>query len=349
MLRVYRKRDDLPMLTLPLVVLLFVVITGCTMAAASVMRDGWLANHAIPGFLAALPLFCLAIAAYGILIVLWRQAASMAVSVTSVLAAGFAAGWFLATVLCLSVFACAYVYASAFLLRQSRYRRIVHLTTAVAVCLFAAGLLFAGFVWHGVPITELPMQIYTGIAEIFADSAYLSMTTESALSAARSVTIALPALWLVIAEANAWLCDWICRRLFRLMDCERYFLPAEDEGITTPRYFGVLVLLLSFLLLTTSYRQNPRIYAVLTNCVLTIFPAATYVGLHEAALRIRDRLTEAYLIGRGHRTRTVVVIALLLLWSTALFGGSTLCFLFAIYGAWQVLKHKKASPSEKTQ
>ena len=161
------------------------------------------------------------------------------------------------------------------------------------------------------------MQIYTGIAEIFADSAYLSMTTESALSAARSVTIALPALWLVIAEANAWLCDWICRRLFHLMDCERYFLPAEDEGITTPRYFGVLVLLLSFLLLTTSYRQNPRIYAVLTNCVLTIFPAATYVGLHEAALRIRDRLTEAYLIGRGHRTRTVVVIALLLLCSFA--------------------------------
>ena len=73
MLRVYRKRDDLPMLTLPLVVLLFVVITGCTMAAASVMRDGWLANHAIPGFLAALPLFCLAIAAYGSLYYVERK------------------------------------------------------------------------------------------------------------------------------------------------------------------------------------------------------------------------------------------------------------------------------------
>lgn len=349
MLPVYRKRDDLPMLTRPLVVLLFVVITGCTAAAASVMRDGWLAGHVIPGFYAALPLFCLAIAAYGMLIVLWRQAASMAVSAVSVIAAGVAAGWFFAVVLCLSVFACGYVYASAFLLRQSRYRRIIHLTAAAAVCLFVAGLLFAGYVWHGVPIGEMPTKVCDAIAKILSESTYLSVTTESARSAARSIIVALPALWLVTAEASAWICDWICHRIFHLMACERYFLPAEDEGITTPRYFGAMVLVLSVLLITTSYRRNPLIYAGLTNCVLTLFPAVTYVGLREAALRIRDRLTDAYLVGRGHRTRTVVIIALLLVWGTAVFGGDTLCFLFAIYGAWQVLKNKKTHQPKKTQ
>lgn len=349
MLWVYRKRDDLPLLTIPTVVLLFAMITGCTTVAASVMREEWLTGHAISGFFAVLPLVCISIAAYGILIVLWRQAASMAVTVLSMITAGYKAGWFLAAVLCLSVFACAYVFASAFLLRLSRYRRIVQLSAAAAVCLLAASLLFAGFVWQGVPVTAFPTRVFDCIEKILFENTYLPMTTASARSAARSITIALPALWLVTAEAGAWICDWICRHTFSLMNCARYFLPAEDKGITIPRYFGVLVLILSFLLLTTSHRKNPLIYTTLTNCVIAMFPSVTYVGMHEAVLRIRENMADAYLADKGQRARTIILTVSLLVWSIAVIGGGTLCFLFAIYGAWQVLKKKKTHPPEKSE
>ncbi len=352
MLQVYRKRDDLPMLSVPLVVVLFAAITGCTLAAAAVMRDGWQSEHAIPGFIAALPLFCLAVSAYVMLIALWRRAASMTVSLFSGIAVSISAGWFLSVVLCLSVFVCAYVYASAFLLRKSRYRRIVCLTTAASLCLLTAGLLLAGYVWRGISVAELPMQIYNSIADMLYESRLLSMTETAALSAARSITVTLPALWLLTAEAISWICEWICRRIFRLMNCGKYFLPEVDRGITTPRYFGAVFLLLSLFLLTTSYTQNPLIYKVLTNCVLVLSPPAIYVGFREVFLRILDRLTDTFFVTKGEHTHSYILIIMLLSpFMIALFlHSSTMFFLIAVYGAWRVLKNKKRkSPPEKTE
>lgn len=351
MLQVYRKRDDLPMLTMPLVLLIVFTAAGCTAAAAAVMRDGLhdgLNAYGIPGFFAALPLLCLSVAAYGILIILWRRAVSMVVTVLSAIAVYAISGLLVSTAICLSVYVCAYVYASSFLLCASRYRRIVSLTASAAICLFVAGLLFTGFVWKGVPITDLPRRIADSLAGLFENSAFFAMTAENAAAAARSVTISLPALWLMTAEAAAWICEWICHRLFHLMECERYFLPEADEGITTPRYFGAIVMILSFLLLATSYRKNPLLYAALSNCVFALFPPAVYVGLHEAALRIRDRLADAYIIGRGHRTRTVVIIILLLVWSMAVLGGGTVCFVFAVYGAWRVVRNHPDTKTDGT-
>lgn len=342
MLRVFRKRDDLPTLTLPLVVLIFAVIVGATTAAAAILRDS-AGVHTIPAFLAALPLFALAVTAYATLIVLWRRAASMAVSVLSLCAVLPVAGLLTAVVLCLSVYVCAYVYASSVLLRESRFRRVLHLTTAVALCLLAAGILFAGYVWHSVPVARLPAQILDALEQLLARSSFFAAY---AAETARSLLLALPALWLMIAEGVACLGDWLCRLLFRLMECERYFLPEADEGITTPRYFGALVMVLSFLLLATSYRRNPLIYTVLTNCLLVLCPPSVYVGLREATMRIRDRLADAYIIGKGHRARTVTLIMLLLVWSMAVLGTATVCFVFAIYGAWHVIKQKKLEKSE---
>ena len=315
MLQVYRKRDDLPMLTMPLVLLIVFTAAGCTAAAAAVMRDGLhdgLNAYGIPGFFAALPLLCLSVAAYGILIILWRRAVSMVVTVLSAIAVYAISGLLVSMAICLSVYVCAYVYASSFLLCASRYRRI------------------------------------DSLAGLFENSAFFAMTAENAAAAARSVTISLPALWLMTAEAAAWICEWICHRFFHLMECERYFLPEADEGITTPRYFGAIVMILSFLLLATSYRKNPLLYAALSNCVFALFPPAVYVGLHEAALRIRDRLADAYIIGRGHRTRTVVIIILLLVWSMAVLGGGTVCFVFAVYGAWRVVRNHPDTKTDGT-
>lgn len=340
MLQVFRKRDDLPTLTVPLVVLIFAVIVGATAAAAAILRDG---AHTVPAFFAALPLYCLAVTAYATLIVLWRRAASMAVSALSLCAVLPVAGILSAVVLCLSVYVCAYVYASSILLRESRFRRILHLTASVSLCLLVAGILFAGYVWHSVPVAELPARVLESIRRLLAESSFFAAYAEET---ARSLLLALPALWLVIAEGVAYLCDWLCHRLFRLMECERYFLPEADEGITTPRYFGAIVMVLSFLLLATSYRRNPLIYTALTNCVLVLFPPSVYVGLREAALRIRDRLADAYIIGKGHRARTITIITLLLAWSMAVLGTATVCFVFAIYGAWHVVKQKKIEKSE---
>lgn len=342
MLQVYRKRDDLPMLTLPLVVLLFAVIIGCTAAGASVM-GGSGALYRVPAFFAALPLFSLAVAAYGILIILWRRAASMVVTAVSLAVVWRLSGIIVAVTLCLAVYVCAYVYASSFLLRESRFRRILHLTTAAALCLLAAGILFAGYGWQGVPLTELPARMLDAATELFGKS---TLFRDSAGYAARSFVVALPALWLMTAQAAACLSDFVCHKLFRLMECERYFVPQADEGITTPRYFGAMVMILSFLVLATSYRKNPLIYTTLINCVLVLFPPSVYVGLHEAAMRIRDRLADAYIIGKGHRARTITLITLLLIWGMAVLGTTTVIFAFALYGAWQVVKQKKMEKSE---
>lgn len=335
----YRKRDDLPMLTLPLALLLFAAVCGCTVAAAAVMREGVVSGSRIPGFLAGIPLCCLAVSGYGTLILLWRRAASMTVTVASVVLLFSFAGWSMALTLCLSIYVSAYTYASAFLMRKSRFLRTFQLTAAAAVCLVAAGVLYVGTAWRNVSFSALPGELTAAMTAQIQKSTLFSGTTEEAAALARSLWIALPAMWLITAECAAGLCEWLCCRLFRIMECERYFLPEADEGITTPRRFGVTALVLYFLLLATSYDKNPLLYAVLQNCVLTLYPPTVYVGAREAAFRLRDRLTDAYLIGRGRRGQNLILTVTLLLWGSALLGLGTVCFLLALYGAWRVVRN----------
>ena len=284
------RRDDLPEMRWPLVLLTAFAAClagglGCT------FRDG--------AMVLTVPFVVLAVAAYASLILLWRRLAALAV--TPGIAAGVllcGGNWFTAVCAAVCMLAVAYVYASLFLAKESRFVRIASTASAVGVCavLIVTALVSWRFDSIGDAIVYGCGLCRDAVSEGFAALADASggvqyvILPEDIDSMMYQAVAALPAIACMACILFAWLCDAGIRFLFWLLDCDEYFTPETDEGITIPRSCSVLYGVLLFLVISTDADSNPPLYSMLSNCHWIFALPCAWVGVTVGFRKLRHAL-----------------------------------------------------------
>lgn len=341
-----KRRDDLPEMRWPLVVL--------TMAVTCLAGGGALALWEAAPVL-TIPFLVLAVVSYTLLILLWRRLAALAVSAgvgAFVILSG--GGWFPAVCCALSLLAVAYVYATLFIARESRFVRIASTASAIGVCLLLTAI--AWISWRFGTVGEAVRyfcEVYRDAAGAGLQSLYASGDPEAAVillpetisAMLGQVVVTVPALAGMACILLAGVCDGLIRFLFWLLDCSEYFAADGDDGITIPRSFGVMYGTLLFLVMSTNAAGAPHLYSILSNCHWIFALPCAWVGLCVGYRKLRMRLAEASLYGSA-RTHSPLPTILLMLFIILLLGLSAAFTLLAVLGAVCIIGRKPAKREE---
>jgi len=336
-----RKRDDLPEMTWMLVLLTTFVSVGFAWFGSI------LAVSPMPGIIAALPFLTFSAAAYSVLILLWRKiAALMIIPCTALCIWLSGCGLFCTVTVSLSLLFLAYLHAVSLLAKESRFIRMVSCSFGTAIVLLLS--IAAWTAMHFTSFTEI-INIAAAKMDVLIQQVSAVSNMQFAPNAAKnlvySLIVSFPALLAVTAEILAALSMWLCHKILNITDCCGYFCPAADAGITTPRSFGGISLIILLLTVLTSPYQNPLLYSVLSNTLLVVSLPCAYVGVREFSGRMRQRLDEIAIFrqpDREYRSNSVFPAVLLFLILIFLLGLSTALVLLSVLGALYILRDKKA-------
>lgn len=341
-----KRRDDLPEMRWPLVVL--------TMAVTCLAGGGapalWDAAPVL-----TVPFLVLAVVAYTLLILLWRRLAALAVpagvGAVVILSGG---GWFPAVCCALSLLAAAYVYATLFIGRESRFVRIASTASAIGVCMLLAAI--AWISWRFGTVGEAVRyfcDVYREAAGAGLQTLYASAGAEGAVillpetisAILGQIITAVPAMAGMACILMAGVCDGLIRFLFWLLDCSEYFAADGDDGITIPRSFGVVYGILLFLVMSTSSAGAPHLYSILSNCHWIFALPCAWVGLCVGYRKLRFRMAERSLYGSAG-THSPLSTVLLMLFIILLLGLSAAFTILAVLGAVCIVGRKPAEQNE---
>lgn len=336
------RRDDLPEMRWPLVLL--TAFTACVAGGLGcTFRDG--------AMVLTVPFVVLAVVAYASLILLWRRLAALAV--TPGIAAGVllcGGNWLTAVCAAVCMLAVAYVYASLFLAKESRFVRIASTASAVGICavLLAVAWVSWRFASLGDAIRYVCDLARSTVSDGFAALADASGGVQYVLlpevfdSMLYQAVAALPAIAGMACILFAGLCDAGIRFLFWLLDCDEYFTPETDEGITIPRSFSVLYCLLLFLVISTDAASNPPLYYMLSNCHWIFALPCAWVGVTVGFRKLRHALDTASFYSRP-KTHSPLPALFIFLFFFLFLGVSMAFTLMAILGAMFILIRKNGT------
>ena len=336
------RRDDLPEMRWPLVLL-----TACTVCLAGglgcTFRDG--------AMVLTVPFVVLAVVAYAALILLWRRLAALAVTpgiAAVVLLCG--GNWLTAVCAAVCMLAVAYVYASLFLAKESRFVRIASTASAVGICatLLAVAWVSWRFASLGDAIRYVCDLARSSVSDGFAALADASggvqyvILPETVDSLLYQTVAALPAITGMACILFAGLCDAGIRFLFWLLDCDGYFTPETDEGITIPKSFSILYGLFLLLVISTDAASNPPLYHVLSNCHWIFALPCAWVGVTIGFRKLRYALDTTSFYSRP-KTHSPLPSLFIFLFFFLFLGVSTAFTLMAILGAVFILTRKNGA------
>jgi len=355
---VFKQRDDLPQMRLPTVCLMFVLtVFGGALGACMVPED----------MFAALLFLFVAIVSYAMLILLWRSLVSLLVvplmaGVIFLLGGGpmpMIAG-------CLSILVIAYVYATCCMAQEGRFVRMTSVAIVTAICVFCTAAAWCSsrydslsdVILEGKQICrDLFNRAYQTIGEISGTteaegtaSVILVLTPESIDRFFYQILAALPSLFGICIMGFTLLFDGVCVWLLRLFQCKECFIPSRDSGITLPRSFGWVYVILLIMTMTTSVSDTPRLYSILSNCHWVFaFPCAG-VGITWGYRRLREKIDNVsyYKVGNSMSRLPAVMLLVVLILFIGLAGAVTAA---AALGAIYVIRfrdqEKIAEDSEK--
>ena len=343
------RRDDLPEMRWPLVLLT---------AFAACMAGGLGCGFRGGAMVLTVPFLVLAVAAYASLILLWRRLAALAV--TPGIAAGvllWGGNWMTAVCAAVCMLAVAYVYASLFLAKESRFVRIASTASAVGICmvLLAAAWVSLHFDSLGDAIRYVCTLAGSTVSDGFAALADASggmqyvLLPEAVDSMLYQLVAALPAIAGMACILFAGLCDAGIRFFFWLLDCDEYFTPETDAGITIPRSFSVLYVLFLLLVISTDGVSNPPLYHVLSNCHWIFALPCAWVGITVGFRKLRQALDTASFYSRPRNHSPLPALFIFLFFF--LFMGVSMAFtLMAMLGAGCILMRKNGTdPSQEEE
>lgn len=340
------RRDDLPEMRWPLVLLT---------AFAACLSGGLGCTFRGGAMVLTLPFVVLAVVAYASLILLWRRLAALAV--TPGIAAGVllcGGNWLTAVCAAVCILAVAYVYASLFLAKERRFVRIASTASAVGICVVLLAVAWVS--WRFASLGDAIRYVcdaarstvndgFAALADVSGGVRYV-LLPETVDSVLYQAVAALPAIAGMGCILFAGLCDGGIRFLFWLLDCDEYFTPETDEGITIPKSFSILYTLLLFLVISTDAASNPPLYHVLSNCHWIFALPCAWVGVTVGFRKVRHAMDTASFYGRPRNHSPLPSLFVFVFFF--LFLGVSMAFtLMAILGAAFILMQKKdAEPSE---
>ena len=281
MFSVMRRRDDLPTMTVPLVILLTAAIAVLTAVA------GQLSSDAV-GVIASLPFLALASCLYALIILLWRRFASLLVtplSFAAMLLSGSA--MFTAVTVTLSLLFTSYVFAVSLIAREPKFQRLGSLSIAAAVCLLLAIVAYAGF--HAPSYEAFAALCMDGLSSLLG-TAYGMPPTESYIrEAARNILVLTPSYLAVVSLALAWFTETMAKSMFRLLGCSDLFIGITHR-ITLPLPYAVIDVTVFSLVFMTVPEQAPFLYTMLNSLMIAMMLPCASVVLSVVLRKIRVRM-----------------------------------------------------------
>ncbi len=338
---VMRRRDDLPEMNIPLVILCVFLITVFSSASARLAAS----DHASPifsfaGVISAMAICPMVVCLYSLIILLWRRVASLLV--TPVM---FTAMWvvsdsiFWALVLTMSALFTSYMFAVSMISRESRFRRTTTLALAYAVSIAltviaAIGLTFGTFdAFSEAYMEKLPpilRSVFTGMGYNAVHDMYYE-------ELARAIIVKTPAFIGVSSVIMAFITDYMTSLAYRILDCENIFIDVTGK-ITMPPSFAVIYAAVFFLTVFTSYEYNPLIYEMLSGVSLVMMLPCALIGVSGFICDMEERL---YYVTR-ERFLTLIIIAA----AAAIFGISNCITIASLMGAYFVIRERFAPKTD---
>lgn len=279
---VIRRRDDLPSMTMPLVILMTAAVMLFTCIA------GRLATSDLVGTVAAMPFLALSVCMYALIILLWRRAAAFLVTPLSFGAMlYFDSSLFAAATISLSLLFTSYVFAVALIARQPKFQRLGSLSAAAAAC-----LILTVIAWAGLRVTSYDAFIafcMDGLSSLLAGAYGMAPTESYVREAARNILVLAPACLAVLSLALAWFTEVLAKSMFRLLSCTDLFIGITHR-ITLPLPYAVIYVTVFLLTMMTVPEQSPLIYTLLNSLMLSMMLPCAAVGLTVILRKIRVRM-----------------------------------------------------------
>jgi len=318
---VMRKRDDLPEMTIPLVLLMTAVTLLLTSAA------GRLASSDLVGAAASLPFAAMSVCMYALIILLWRRLASLlATPLTFAAMLLTGSSLFAAVAITLSTLFMSYVFAVSLIARETKFRRLGSLSASAALCLTLTVIAFAGFhadspdAFASLCMDELSVRI---------GQAYGLAPSESYVrEAARGILVMTPAYTVVLATAFAWFTELLAKSMFRLLACTDRFIGITHR-ITLPLPFAVIYVTVFFLTMMTVPEQAPLFHTLLNSVMISMMLPCAAVGTSMVLRKLRVRMYYA--------SRKRALTAMLMLMAFAAVGIVNAAMFLSVAGAYFVI------------
>jgi len=321
MFSVMRKRDDLPEMTIPLVILMTAGTLVLTSAA------GRLASGDLPGAAAALPFVAVATCLYALIILLWRRIASLcATPLTFAVMMLSGSSQFAAVTITLSTLLMSYVFAVSLISREPKFKRIGSLAAAAATCLVLTAVAFAGF--RAEPSEAFIAFCMDELSALIGNACGMPATESYVRETAREILVLTPALTVVLATAFAWFTELLAKSMFRLLNCTDRFIGITHR-ITLPVPFAVIYAAAFLLTMMTVPEQAPLLYTLLNSIMIAMMLPCTAVGTAIILRKIRVRMYYA--------SRKRALTALLMVMAFAALGVVNAAMILSVAGAYFVI------------
>ena len=337
MFSVMRRRDDLPTMTVPLVILLTAAIAVLTAVA------GQLSSDAV-GVIASLPFLALASCLYALIILLWRRFASLLVtplSFAAMLLSGSA--MFTAVTVTLSLLFTSYVFAVSLIAREPRFQRLGSLAAAAAICITLTVVAYAGF---RAPSYEAFVRLcMDGLSSLLGTAYGMPPSEPYVREAARNILVLTPSYLAVVSLALAWFTETMAKSMFRLLGCSDLFIGITHR-ITLPLPYAVIYVTAFSLVLMTAPDQAPLLYTMLNSLMIAMMLPCAAVGLSVTLRKIRVRMYYA--------SQKRMLTTLLMVMAFAAMGDMNSVLVLSVAGAYFVIadffrKRRKQREKEKRE
>ena len=338
---VMRRRDDLPEMNVPLVLLcVFLITVFASVSAKLAASDYHSPVFIFAGIVSAMALCPMIVCLYSLIILLWRRVASLLV--TPIM---FVAMWlvsdsiFWALILTLSALFASYMFAVSMISRESRFRRSTTLALAYAVSIALAVIAAIGLSWGTFEaFSEAYMEKFPPILRsVFTGLGYNAVYDRYYAELARAIIVKAPAFIGVSSVAMAFITDYLTQLAFRILDCENIFIEITGK-ITMPPSFALIYAAVFFMTVFTSYEHNPLIYEMLSGVSLVMMLPCALIGISGFIRNMEERL---YYVTR-ERFLTLIIVAA----ATALLGISNCITIASLMGAYFVIRERFVPKSD---
>ncbi len=340
---VLHRRDDLPEMPLPLVILCITVygilmgLAGrCFSAAASAVSVDEMLGAAVWG----IPLLPLAVTLFAAVLLLWRRGfALLAVPLAGGGILLFGGSIFCAIALSLISLVISYALALSLITRDSPFRRqcVVASVTAVSVGLGLAGAILVRFggaaSFFEAFMTAVPRwigeQAVERMASFTGEGGTVTILEDAARETARQILVSFPALLGMGAILFGWVTEFLTRQLLRILDCEEVFFP-KTEVFTVPFAYAAVYLGSVLLTLFIQTEKHPLLHTAFLSILWILALPCCFIGVRTAAWFLREKL---YYV-----THERLLSVILLLLAFAILGVTPFVLLLSFVGAIRVLK-----------
>lgn len=331
------KRDDLPAMTLPLV-LLFTAATLLFTAVAAALSSDTL------GVVASLPFLALSACLYSMIILLWRRVASLAVTpIMFAMLLLLGHPLFTATTVTLSLLFTSYLFAVSLIAGESRFQRLTSLSIAVAVCTTLSLIAYAGL--NSGSYDAFRDMCMNRLSESLGRAYDLPPNTTYVRSVARGLLVNVPAYLTVTSIAVSWFTELLAKSMLSLLGCRDLFIRITHR-ITLPLPYAVIYITSFALTVMTLPEQSPLTYTLLTAIDISMMLPCAAVGCSSLVRRLRARIYYT------NQKRTLSNVALVMVF--ALLGVTNAVMLLSVLGVYFVIadiihRHNRRQKNERRE